>query len=135
MKQSCLTLPAQNGSSVLFVVRAVPDKIASKPLMQDPSGSPLWLLDHSVASIGTVVPQSPWSATSTNVLRQYVANASLQLPIFFTQENGSLGLSLSDGIKSRCQTLRDARTQAQLGGKYTTFIRVWVCDSLVRIFE
>jgi hypothetical protein len=96
--------------------------------MQDPSGHPLWLLDYSVVRIGTVVPQSLWSPRNMNDFRQYVTEATLQLPIFFTQENGALGLSLIDAANGRCQTLRGTRMHAHLGGKYTTYIRILVCS-------
>jgi len=96
--------------------------------MQVTGGYQLWLLDHSVMTAGTVVPQSLWSPRNVTDRRQYVDEASLQLPIFFTQENGVLGLSLDDATHGRCQTLRDARMQAHLGGKHTTFIRILVCS-------
>ena len=103
--------------------------------MQDPNGHTRWLIDHGVASIGTVVPQSLWSPRSNSDARQYVADAPLQLPIFFVQEdsNGILGISLDDAANGRCQTLRDTRTQAHLGGKSTTHIRILVCIRQPRI--
>jgi len=124
LKQSCLALPDPGGQGGRFAARAVPGTFGPKPLMQDPSGYLLWLLDYNVIRIGTVVPQSLWSPRNMTDLRQYVAEAQLQLPIFFTQENGALGLSVTDAANGRCQTLRDARIQAHLGGKYTTYIRV-----------
>ena len=48
------------------------------------------------------------------------------MPIFFLQDS-ALGLSLNDAIDGRCHTLRDARVQAQLGGRTTTHIRIGVC--------
>jgi hypothetical protein len=84
--------------------------------------------------IGTVVPQLLWSPKNVNDLRQYVALAPLELPIFFTHEDGALGVSLNDAAKGRCHTLRDAHVQAHLGGKYTTYIRILVCTfSLVSL--
>ena len=59
---------------------------------------------------------------------QYVVNQELQMPIFFTQENGDLGLSLDDAMNGRCQTLRDAQMQAHLGGRTTTHICIKVCS-------
>jgi len=112
---------------------AVPDASAPTLPMQATSGYLLWLLDYSVMSIGTVVPQSLWSPRNVTDFRQYVTEAPLQLPIFFTQENGFLGLSLDDAFHGRCQTLRDARMQAHLGGKYTTYIRILVCSRWPRI--
>jgi len=103
--------------------------------MQDSNGHPSWLIDYSIASIGTVVPQSLWSPQSYNHARQYVADAPLQLPIFFILEDsdGILGISLHDAANGRCQTLRDARTRAPLGGKSTTHIRILVCTRQPRI--
>jgi len=95
--------------------------------MQREDGYPLWLLDHSVVRTGTVVPQTLWSPQNVNDFRLFVSDASLQMPIFFTHANGTLGLSLSDAANGRHQTLRDAREQAQLGGKVTTHIRILVC--------
>ena len=95
--------------------------------MQGQDGYPLYLLDHSVVHTGTVVPQALWSPQNVNDFRQHVSDASLQMPIFFTHTNGTLGLSLSDAANGRYQTLRDAREQAQLGGKVTTHIRILVC--------
>jgi hypothetical protein len=95
--------------------------------MQDRNGRPLWLLDYSIVGTGTVIPQARWSPENVNDHRQYVAEAILQMPIFFVQQNGILGLSLDDAINGRCQTLRDARMQAQLGGRTTTHIRIGVC--------
>ena len=95
--------------------------------MQDINGHPLWLIDYSIVDIGTVVPQTLWSPRNTTGLRQYVAEASLQLPIFFTQEDGRLGLSLDDAAGGNCESLCDAQMQALLGGGYTTTIRILVC--------
>ena len=95
--------------------------------MQDHNGRPLWLIDYSVVPIGTVIPQARWSPGSVNDRRHYVAEAVLQMPIFFLQQDGTLGLSLDDATNGRCQTLRDARVQAHLGGRTTTHIRIGVC--------
>ena len=110
-----------------FAARPAAGTFPVMPVMQDLSGHPLWPIDYSVMDVGTVVPQSLWSPRNTTSLRQYDAGASLQLPIFFTQEDGKLGLSLDDAAKGNCQNLRDARMQAPLGGKYTTTIRILVC--------
>jgi hypothetical protein len=96
--------------------------------MQDLSGRPLWLLDYSIAQTGTVVPQELWSPQNVNDFRQYVTEAELQMPIFFVQDNGCLGLPLGDALNGRCHTLRGAQMHAPLGGKTTTFIRIKVCS-------
>jgi hypothetical protein len=123
LNQSCQTLLNPDGSGV-FIVRMIPDDISPAPFLRDPNGHPLWLLDYSVVRTGTVIPQVRWSPENVNDHRQHVAEATLQMPIYFVQENGVLGLSLDDAINGRCQTLRDSRTQAQLGGRTTTHIRI-----------
>lgn len=50
------------------------------------------------------------------------------MPIFFFQQTGVLGLSLGDASNGRCQTLREPKAEAQLGGKTTTHIRISVCS-------
>ncbi|KAI9511602.1 hypothetical protein F5148DRAFT_1170347 [Russula earlei] len=124
LKQSCQALMMPGCSDVLFVVKTVPNAISPRSFMQGPDGGLLWLLDHSVVPTGTVVPQALWSPQNVNDFKQYVSEAPLQLPIFFIHETGALGLSLSDAANGRCHTLREARLQAQLGGKSTTHIRI-----------
>lgn len=108
-------------------MRTIPDTLSPTPLTQDRNGRPLWLLDHSIVRVGTVIPQARWSPENVNDHRHHVAEAILQMPIFFFQQDGTLGLSLDDAINGRCQTLRDNRVQAQLGGRTTTHIRIGVC--------
>jgi hypothetical protein len=117
----------------------IPDNISPAPFLQDPnaSGHPPRLLDYSTVRTGTVIPQARWSPKNVNDHRQHVAEATLQMPIYFLQQNGVLGLSLDDAINGRCQTLRDSRAQAQLGGRTTTHIRIGVCSrwpTLCRIY-
>jgi hypothetical protein len=102
--------------------------------MHDHNGRPLWLLDYNVVPTGTVIRQVRWTPENVNDHRHHVAEAVLQMPIFFVQQNGILGLSLSDAMNGRYQTLRDARMQAQLGGRTTTHIRIGVRDRWPRIF-
>jgi hypothetical protein len=106
----------------------IPDDIPPAPFSQDPNGHSLRLLDYSVVRTGTVVPQVRWSPKNVNDYRQHVSEATLQMPIYFLQKGGVLGLSLYDAINGRCQTLRDSRVQARLGGKTTTHIRIGVCS-------
>ncbi|KAF8479781.1 hypothetical protein DFH94DRAFT_496786 [Russula ochroleuca] len=124
MNQSCQTLLKPDGSGVLFAVRTIPENLSTTPFTQDRDGRPLWLLDYSIVRTGTVIPQALWSPDNATDHRNHVAEAILQMPIFFMQKNGILGLSLNDAINGRCQTLRDARMLAQLGGKTTTHIRI-----------
>jgi len=103
LRQSCLALGRSDLSGVLFVVDAVPRTLSSvvRLYMQREDGYPLWLLDHSVVRTGTVVPQTLWSPQNVNDFRLFVSDASLQMPIFFTHANGTLGLSLSDAANGR----------------------------------
>ena len=128
LKDLYQTLPAPGGSGLVFVIREASRPLRSPPLMWD-SGAPLWLLDYVIKDIGTVVPQTLWIPHHRNDIRQHVEEADLQMPIFFIHENGDLGLSLEDAVNGRHSTLRDARTQAQLGGKTTTHIRISVSSS------
>ena len=95
--------------------------------MQDSNDRPLWLLDYVIVRTGTVIPQALWYPKNENEGRKHVDEAVLQMPIFYVQQDGSLGISLDDAINGRCHTLRDARTQTQFGGKTTTYIRIGVC--------
>lgn len=124
LKQLSRTIPNPGGLGVTFIVEAVGTRHSPQPLMQDRSGRPLWLLDYSIAEMDTVVPQELWSPQNVVDYRQHVTQAELQMPIFFAQEHGHLGLSLDDAINGRCQTLRDGRMQAPLGGKATTHMRI-----------
>jgi hypothetical protein len=121
-----LTSPAPNGSC--FVARPAAGTFPAMPVVFL-RGQWHWLIDYPVMDIGTVVSQTLWSSRNTTELRQYATEPSLQLPIFFTPEDarGKLGLSLDDAAKGRCESLRDAKTQALLGEKYTTTIRILVC--------
>ena len=83
--------------------------------------------------MGTVIPQARWSPDNATDYRNHVATAILQMPIFFMQKTGMLGLSLDDATNGRCQTIRDARMPAQFGGKTTTHIRIAVCDHCLRV--
>jgi hypothetical protein len=101
--------------------------------MQDSNDRPLWLLDYGIVRTGTVIPQALWSPENVNEHRKHVVEAILQMPIFFVQQDGSLGISLDDALNGHCHTLRDARMRAQFGGKTTTHIRIGVCDRWLRV--
>jgi hypothetical protein len=127
LNQSCQTLPRPDGLGVLFAIRTLREKLSTTPFTEDRDGRPLWLLDYSIVRTGTVIPQARWSPDNATDYRNHVTEAILQMPIFFMQKNGIIGLSLDDAINGRCQTLRDARMLAHLGGKTTTHIRIGVC--------
>jgi hypothetical protein len=125
LTRSCRIIRVSGGVS--FVVRDVATRNPPPPFMKDNCGRSHWLLDYGIMPIGTVVPQQLWTPQHGNEFKQYVTDAELQMPVFFTQENGNLGLSLDDAARGRCHNLRDARTFAPLGGKTTTHIRINVC--------
>jgi hypothetical protein len=112
--------------TVSFLVQDVATRDPPPPALKDNCGRSHWLLDYRIMP-GTVVPQQLWSPQHGNDFKQYVTDAELQMPIFFTQEDGRLGLCLDDAARGRCNNLRGARTVAHLGGKTTTFIRIGVC--------
>jgi hypothetical protein len=75
---------------------------------------------------GTVVPQNMWSPHSDAERRRYVERAELQLPVFFEDKDGGLGLSLEASIDGPGHVLRDANDLALLGQTTTTHIRIVV---------
>ncbi len=127
-KELYMILPSPSGSNMVFAIREASPLLQPPPFMRDRNGVPL---DYVIKHVGTVVPQTLWAPQNRNDFRQHVEEADLQLPIFFIHKNGSLGLSLEDAVNaaSRGSNLRDAGIQAQLGGKTTTHIRIWVGSS------
>jgi len=102
-----------------FVVTSVPHHIRTQFPTQN-----AWVLDRGVMGPGTVVPQILWTPQTITDRRQHVAEAQLQLPIFFVHTNGSLGLSLETAISGRCHNLVHAQYCAPLGPQTTTHIRI-----------
>ena len=84
------------------------------------------VLDRCIVDGGTVVPQTMWSPNSPVARRQNIDKAPLQIPIFFEDQNGILGLSLEASIVGGCHVLRDANDPAPVGPKTTTHIRILV---------
>lgn len=104
----------------LFFVYSVPPHIP--PRFVKP---PCWVLDRGIVDRGTVVPQTMWSPDSPVNRRQNIEKALLQMPIFFEDKNGGLGLSLGASIDGGCD-VRDANDPAPLGPRTTTHIRIVV---------
>jgi len=74
-----------------------------------------------------VISQTMWSPHASVDRRQHVEEAKLQMPVFFEDRNGRLGLELGVSIDDRCHAaLRDADEPAPLGHKTTTHIRIVV---------
>ena len=107
---------------VSFFVHSVPPHI---PVLS-PKPTDRWLLDRGIIDRGTVVPQTIWSPLSAADIRQYVENAELQMPVFFEDKDGGLGLSLEASTDGQCHVLRDGSDPAPLGQKSTTHIRIVV---------
>jgi hypothetical protein len=101
----------------------LPD-LTSPPLSFN--GVPAWLLDYSIQPGGTVVPQQLWLPQGQGDLRRYVEQAPLQMPLFFNQENGTLGVPIANAIEGQ-MFLHGARHPAPFGLKATTKIRIGVC--------
>ena len=77
---------------------------------------------------GTVVPQGMWVPHTITDRRHHVAEAELQMPIFFEDANGRLGITLEAAATGRCHGLLNAQCFAPLGNKTTTHIRIVVSD-------
>lgn len=96
-----------------------------------PSQNPPPALDFSVKGTqGTVVPQRRWVPADEEDVRRHVAQATLQLPIFFVNRNGGVGFGLPDILEGRDHDLYNRDSEASLGGVATTHIRINVSSPL-----
>ena len=86
---------------------------------------PAWLLDYMVRGVGTVVPQRLWTPTSASDAQRY-GTTPLNMPIFFVQKDGALGLPLNQAAAGNCAALLNARAPAPVGQCSTTTIRILV---------
>ena len=116
------TLPDTEREEDFFFVHSVPPHI----LAPSPNPPDRWLLDRGIMDRGTVVPQTMWSPRAVADIRQHVEKAKLQMPIFFEDKDGRLGLSLGASTDGQCHGLRDANDPAPLSQKTTTHIRIVV---------
>jgi len=92
-----------------------------------PEGYPMLVLDYAVDwTNGPVVPQILCSPSTGTRFRQHVALAQLQMPIYFTQETGSLGFTLVNGRPAGLSTLRGLSETVNLGGQLTKHFRIVV---------
>ncbi|KAI9465594.1 hypothetical protein BJY52DRAFT_594062 [Lactarius psammicola] len=114
------TLSYTGKGDPFFFVHSVPPHISAR--FPNPPGH--WLLDRGIVDRGTVVPQKMWTPRSVGDIRQHVARANLQMPVFFEDKEGGLGLSLGALIDGQCHLLRDANYSAPLGQRTTTHIRI-----------
>ena len=79
-----------------------------------------------VVGAGSVVPQRLWIPHTATDVRQHVAEAELQMPIFFQHANGDLGVTLEAAMSGRSHSLINAPSFAPLGRYTTTHIRIGV---------
>jgi hypothetical protein len=75
-------------------------------------------------SRGTIVPQIPWFPQTPRDMRKYVTDAVLQLPIFLRQDDGTIGMSLSDVIHGNFRRLVDSVQQVNVGGRTSVHVRI-----------
>jgi len=108
-----------SGESSLFIVTSVPRHIQVQ--LSDPR---TWIIDRGVVGYGSVVPQGVWVPHTNTDRRSHVTEAELQMPIFFEDTNGRLGITLEAAASGRCHDLLNAQCFAPLGSKSTTHIRI-----------
>ena len=111
------------GGFFVWIQPPLPD-LTSPPL--DFNGDLAWLLDYRIHPGGTVVPQQLWFPQGQGDWLRYVGQAPLQMPLFFIQENGTLGIPIANAVAGQ-MFLRGARQPAPFGLKATTKIRIGVC--------
>jgi hypothetical protein len=98
-----------------------------------PNNQPLYLLDFIPPPIYHVVPQKIWTPPNQSNWRRYVEQASLHMPVFFIQNDGTIGLPLERALRGDSASLRLAGVPPPLGGAwgrgYSTRIRITVSTS------
>ncbi|KAH9973793.1 hypothetical protein BGW80DRAFT_1171436 [Lactifluus volemus] len=75
-------------------------------------------------SRGTIIPQVPWFPQTPRDMRKYVTDAILQLPIFLRQDDGTIGMSLSDVLHGNFRRLVDSVQQMDVGGRTSVHVRI-----------
>lgn len=95
----------------------------------DLNNRPLWLLDIVPPPMYNVVPQQIWTPPNQSDWRRYVEQASLRMPVFFIQNDGTIGLPLARALAGDRASLRSADMPAPLGGGHSTQIRIAVSTS------
>jgi hypothetical protein len=102
------------------IARCVPS-----PTLGAPSQNVSQPLDFNVRMTqGTVVPQRRWTPADEVDIRRHVEEATVQLPVFFVNRNGRVGFLLSDILQGRDHDLYNRDSQASLGGRSTTHVRI-----------
>jgi hypothetical protein len=90
------------------------------------NGRQAWLLDYHITPGGSVVPQQIWFPQGQGDWRRYVEQAQLQMPLFFVNADGNLGVPVTNAAAGQMY-LRGAGDPAPFGDKTTTKIRICVC--------
>jgi hypothetical protein len=92
-------------------------------------GNLIMVLDYRAdLSRGTIVPQVPWFPQTPRDVRKYVTDASLRLPIFLRQDDGTIGMSLSDVVHGNFRRLTDSVQPVNVGGRTSVHIRMNVSN-------
>ena len=94
------------------------------------NNQPLWLLDIIPVPMYHVVPQQIWTPPNQSDWRRYVEQANLRMPVFFVQNDGTIGLPLARALSGQRSLLRCGDTPAPLGGGHSTQIRIAVSAAL-----
>ncbi|KAI0320881.1 hypothetical protein OF83DRAFT_477898 [Amylostereum chailletii] len=90
------------------------------PLSAGQSSS-VWLLDYLAdVSVGTVVPQPPPAPTNRGDFQRHVANAPLQMPIYFVHSDGRPGVPLVHAAAGSFPVVTGLDQEAPMGGRTTT---------------
>jgi hypothetical protein len=95
-----------------------------------PNNRPLYLLDIIPLTMYLVVPQKIWTPPYQSDWRQYVEQVSLRMPVFFIQNDGTIGLPLERALRGDRASMRLADMAAPLGGGHSTQICIAVSTSL-----
>ena len=95
----------------------------------------IMVLDYRAdLSRGTIIPQIPWFPQTPRDVRKYVTDSVLQLPIFLRQDDGTIGMSLSDVVHGNFRRLVDSVRQVNVGGRTSVHIRINVSVPLACTF-
>ena len=87
---------------------------------------PGWLLDYHIRPGGSVVPQQIWFPQGQVDWRRYVEQAQLQMPLFFVNADGSLGVPVVNAAAGQMY-LHGASEPVPFGDRTTIKIRICVC--------
>jgi len=113
-----------------FVVDSVPPNVPVRP-----SSGVNRVLDRSILAMGTVVPQTMRNPSSVEDGRQHPGEAELQMPIYFNDADGKLGIPLERCAAGQCDGLFNAQRFAPLGSKWVADIRIQVSAIILDLLD